>query len=1134
MPKRTFVHLQTYSQHSFPRGVSSVGCLLETAKSQGCQALALTDFGSLKGSIQLFREARRLEMRAIPGMTITLSEDVGSRIILLAKDEAGYLNLLGLLRCTRWHKPGELSMSQLNGRQQGLFAIYDVTSGGTGRALQGEEDRRSVDFLWQLENAFERGSFHLGCNAQLLQKETARENLVSLVGQSGLPLVALGDVRFALPEEEMLHLEGNALVNFNSLSPQDREVLLAMPEASENIFAQAGKDSLTPGLMQPPERMEELFSGFISAIDNTNRIAQQCKFVFPIERSRAPVLNLSRGYTPDSYLWDLVNRLAEKRYGALSEAIKTRLYEEYQYISRHQLCEPLLILHDLIQSLYGNWPVLRFADHHLTTSSIAFLLGLNLLDPVAYRIPFDANEPESNAAGKHIKLATPYGDFSRFHAHLAARFSIEHVGRAMVRYPAPHKDITQTLNWLRRVYHTGREGRDEDRLRQLMSESGPGGNSLLVSRDSLLYSIPTRGQNESPEAPLSVLLPEEDLESLNMMLLSGAPDLLCSLLSRALEMLPPARRKESFTLEDPSHFEMMRSWPWLPSSLVLDMLAIREKEILPLLWLVAPRDLWGLAFVLVMLHWQGRDRAFFGRLVEGAQKAGQTGGVRQPDRWERKLVDSSSVGERLLAILQPTGRCLLFFEQAVELVGIARSLSQEDSRLWLEHLLEDSGGKIERASLLENLEQEGKNEAEIEALNTHLGEVAPTLLSRECYLLLAGGVLSLAAIRQAEPLAFACALLSRASLPTSEKQAILEELRDRGIDVLPPDINLSEALATAQDGVLRLGLLDVLQVGEKICCAILEERTKEPFSSFFDFCERMDRRLVNQRVVLNLVLSGAFDNFGRNRAELLESIDMVEAQADRPSLFDNPDQLFLTPMEEEPPPPFLDGLVSEEFSPEALLESERERLGFPLSTHLLADYDDIFSRMDLADMEHPEHYDEREILALGYLNHIVDLSLLGRPLVAGIFFDGKRRFTFLATPSLLSHSLDGVFMIRALLSNLGHEPACCTARGCLKLLGIEPVTDIRSRLDKSPFLELIPSGQVDWGRIETTLKRFEMIRELPQGCLLRLPSELERQRGARRLISMTFVPTVLLPESLARFDFIESARFVDESGNVVG
>ena len=875
--------------------------------------------------------------------------------------------------------------------------------------------------------------------------------------------------------------------------------------------------------------MAQAFAGLQSAVDNTVRIASACRFKFPLDRRRMPTLSLSRGYNADSYLWDLVNRRAEKRYGTLEEPIKNRLYAEYQWISQHRLSETLLILHDLVHELYGAWPVLRFLDRYLTTSFVAYLLGLSNLDPVGGRIPFDEQARPAENGGLVVHAATPFGDFAKLHAHLARRFSLEHVGRSTVTLPPPQKDVATALAWLRRVYHVVPEEPSEELLRELIAETLPGGHHLLISGDSLLYSLPTRPQYEAENSPLSLLVPPQDFPHLNALVLAGEPDLLASLLSRALEHIPPERKKEPFLLEDPVHFEMLRSWPWLPTSLMLGSLPVREKEILPLLWLVAPQDLWGVAYVLAMLYWAGKSRAFFAQLTAAARAAVKRGGIRQPPRWERRMLESTPLGERLLAVLQPTGGCLLFREQVVELVGVVRALSRPAAQEWLAGVFP---GEYSWSweQLQEALAPAGVSADALAQLQSQVVAAAPALLPREYFLSLAAGLLSLAAMRHKEPLAFACALLSRSTISPSEKQAIVQELRDRGIEVLPPDVNRSGPLGRPEDGKLRLGLLDVLQVGEKISGAILAEREHGPYASLLDFCSRLDRKLVNQRAVENLVLSGAFDSFERHRAELLASIDRVEEQAERPELTEEPDQMFLTSVAEPPPPAFLADLAFDEFSPGALLDSEEERLGFALSTHLVRDYDEMFAEAELADLAHPERYDDAEIVALGYLGHLVDLAPVGRALLAGIFFDGYRRFTCLAAPPLLAEPLAGVYLIRALRGNLGHEPACTTHRGCLKLLNLEPVRDIRARLERNPLVSLTLSGKPDWSQLEATLLRFRLMREWPVGCQLRLPADLAGQRGARRLATLTVIPTRILLDALKGLDFIADAAFTDASG----
>jgi DNA polymerase-3 subunit alpha len=179
-----------------------------------------------------------------------------------------------------------------------------------------------------------------------------------------------------------------------------------------------------------------------------------------------------------------------------------------------------------------------------------------------------------------------------------------------------------------------------------------------------------------------------------------------------------------------------------------------------------------------------------------------------------------------------------------------------------------------------------------------------------------------------------------ASILTSERGSqdkivkYINECREMGIPILPPDIEASDVFFTAAGGGIRFGLAAIKNVGESAISSIVAQK---PFKSLFDFCERVDSRAVNKRVIESLIKAGAFDSVNPSRSVLYSNIDRAMDWGQRKQREREIGQggLFGTLMETGDD----HGMEPAEEWPEGLkLKHEKETLGFYITGHPLRKY----------------------------------------------------------------------------------------------------------------------------------------------------------------------------------------------------
>ena len=187
------------------------------------------------------------------------------------------------------------------------------------------------------------------------------------------------------------------------------------------------------------------------------------------------------------------------------------------------------------------------------------------------------------------------------------------------------------------------------------------------------------------------------------------------------------------------------------------------------------------------------------------------------------------------------------------------------------------------------------------------------------------------------PVEFMAALLSSVMGSADKVTVYIEECRRLGIEVLPPDVNESLIDFTVQEGKIRFGLAAVKNVGTGAINSILEARSEGPFDSLEDFCQRVDLRQVNRRVLESLIRCGAFSSVGTYRSRLLYMLDTAMESGQRVQEDRRKGQLSLFDFEAIDSQAIVEPNIPE-FSQEDLLAMEKESLGFYISGHPLDKY----------------------------------------------------------------------------------------------------------------------------------------------------------------------------------------------------
>lgn len=191
------------------------------------------------------------------------------------------------------------------------------------------------------------------------------------------------------------------------------------------------------------------------------------------------------------------------------------------------------------------------------------------------------------------------------------------------------------------------------------------------------------------------------------------------------------------------------------------------------------------------------------------------------------------------------------------------------------------------------------------------------------------------------PAYFMRGLLDLSIGSSSSTKAYIYEAKKNRIEILKPDINLSDKNYTICEGKIRYPLYNIKNVGITASEAILEERKKGPFKDIYDFVKRTYSKAVNTQTLTSLIMAGCFDSLGMNRKTLLTNLDVILNYGEVISYLD--EEYALKPVIEEQP----------EYSKKTLMSQERDVFGFYLSNHPVSEYRHVYQKpLTIVDLDH--------------------------------------------------------------------------------------------------------------------------------------------------------------------------------------
>jgi DNA polymerase-3 subunit alpha len=982
MPHAPFVHLHLHTQFSLLDGEIRLKDLFQKAQTFKLPALAMTDHGNLFGVVDFYKQAQQHGIKPIIGCEVYVApesrfqketqphQENAFHLVLLCKDEKGYRNLVQLVTKAYmegfYYKP-RIDRDLLREHHKGLIALTACLHGEIPHALLKGDFQRALTTARELKEIFDQDRFYLELQKNNIpEQEIVNKGLLEISRELNIPIVATNDCHYLTREEARAH-----------------DVLLCIQTGKTVDDPNRMRFSTDQLYLKSPEEMIELFAELPEAIENSIRIADRCNLEMTFGHSHLPRFVPPQGETMDTHLKNQARSGLEKRLTMKEELnpafpptrykeYRERLERELEVITSTGFAGYFLVVADYVNYAKAKGIAVGPGRGSGAGSLVAYSLEITDIDPLDYGLIF---ERFLNVERKELPdidvdfcverrdevlkyIAEKYGQeyvaqiitFGK----MQARAVIRDVGRAL---NIPYGEVDKIAKLVPSVLNITLSDalKMEPKLKEL-KESDPTVRELLTIAEAL-EGLPRHASTHAAgviiapqpitdsvplyKGPKGEILTQFEMKSVQDMGLIKF-DLLglnnLTIIQYALQKIeethgrPPDLSK--LTLDDPATYELLARGD------TTGVFQLESSGMKNLLIDSRPQNFED----LIALNALYRPGPLNSGMVKDYVKR-KHGEV--PVEFPHPLLEG---------ILKETMGIIVYQEQVMQIAGLLADYSMGEA----DTLRKAMGKKIpevmakQRTRFLEGAKKKRIDPKKADDIFDKMEKFGGYGFNKSHSAAYALITYQTAFLKAHYPLEFMVALMTSKMGNASEVTKCIAECREKGIVVLPPDVNMSELDFKVVEDKIRFGLAAVKNVGAGAIESIIEARKKEgPFKSLVDFCRRVDLRRVNRRVVESLIKCGAFDSLGQGRARLMaflpEALDLgqlsqKEESENQFNLFSMGGESGLTRLDPEPPP-------VEEWKEGQKLANEKEILGFYITGHPLTRFSETLKDLKALEIQ---------------------------------------------------------------------------------------------------------------------------------------------------------------------------------------
>ncbi|MFO7556839.1 MAG: DNA polymerase III subunit alpha [Desulfobacterales bacterium] len=991
-----FVHLHVHTQYSLLDGAIRIDPLLKRVADFDMDAVAITDHGTMFGALTFYEKAKKAGIKPIIGCEFYLAprrltdktplDKSGlTHLILLAENMEGYRNLCKLATVAQLHgfyyKP-RIDKELLMQHRKGLIGMSACLHGEIPMLIQeGRMDKADAAARYYLQILGEGNFFLEVQNNGIDAQEAVNQALLDMGRRLSIPLVASNDCHYLDKEDVRAH-----------------DVLLCVQTGKtvhETDRLQFRTDQL---YLKTKAEMYEAFKDYSGALENSVNIAGRCNLEFDFKTYHFPKFDVSSGHTVDEIFEEKVRNgfktvlegIKKKHPNTDEKLYVDRIEYEIDLIKSMGFSGYFLIVADFIGYAKKNGIPVGPGRGSAAGSLVAYSLGITDLDPIEHGLIFERflnparkSMPDIDVdfcingredVFKYVVEKYGGGDFVAqiiTFGNLKTRAVIRDVGRAL---DIPLSEVDAIAKMVPDVLNIGLDDalEREPRLKDLAEKKPEIADLISICR--VLEGLPRHASTHAAgvviaDRPLVEYMPlykgkkgevvtQFDMKCVEKIGLVkfdflGLRNL--TVIANTLNLIdaqggtPPDLSKLDFS--DPATYHLLGSGD------TTGVFQLESSGMKDLLMRLKPESFDDIIALVALYRPGPLDSGMVDDFVD--RKHG------------KKTVEY--IVPQLEPILKETYGVIVYQEQVMKIAGDLADYSMAEA----DDLRKAMGKKIpkimamHRERFMQGAVENGipsDKAGNIFYLMEKFGGYGFNKSHSAAYALIA---YQTAFLKAHFPVEFMASLLTSEMHSTDGVVKYIGECRSHGIKVLPPDINESEKTFTVTGSKIRFGLVAVKNVGESAIESIIEARKKGRFASLFEFCERVDLKRVNKRVIESLIKCGAFDSTGYYRSRMMASLEDCIDYGQRVQREKADPQMGLFRLTEDQKAVNLP-IMAEigEWDEKQFLTFEKESLGFYITGHPLNEYEDLLEKFTNTDSSTlKEQYDGESVRIGGMIRN---------------------------------------------------------------------------------------------------------------------------------------------------------------------
>ncbi len=975
-----FVHLHAHSDYSLLDGACRIQELVQKVKHLGMKAFAVTDHGNLFGAVEFYTAALAAGIKPVIGMEAYVAprsrhekkeakgvKDSSYHLTLLCRNEKGYRNLMKLSSISYregfYSKP-RIDKEVLSQHQEGLLALSGCPHSEFAHALKSDQLDKALRAADDYRHILGPENFYLEIqNHGIPEEKTIAEGALRIAQQLDLKVVATNDCHYLNKEDHRAH-DALLAINTGSLLADTDRMRYPTPEF----------------YVKSPEEMAAAFPMLPDPVRASVEIAEKCNLELRFGEIHLPHFEIPSGATSASaFVRDLCEKLAREKYGdPLPKTVRDRLEYELSVIDKMGFSGYFLIVWDLRRFAIDSGIRVGPGRGSAAGSLVAYLLGITSIDPIRYDLIFERFLNPSRKEMPDIDLDFASEDRGRVIEYIREKYGHEKVAQIItfgtMKARAVVRDVGRVLGIDLRVIDTLAKkipkvldiSLEEARKMEPELEKEIAADPVKKELWDVSLKLEDLHRHASKHAsgvvigdrPLDELVPictadEIEITQFDMNILTKLGvlkvDILgletLTVLERAAKLVGQDLGLESIPLDDTKTYQMISRGQvkgvfQLETSrgmreMVQQMKPDRIEDLIAAVALFRPGPL-------------------------------QSGMVESYIKRKHGQEAVTYLHPMLEPILKETNGVILYQEQVMRIANQLAGLPMSDC-----DALRKAMGKKKpeilaqyRDMFVDGAKKKGVAEdvgRQIFDLMAFFGGYGFNKSHSAAYGILSYGT---AYVKANWPEKYMCALMTCTMGDIDRMAEYIEECRQLGIEVLPPDLNVSEFDFAVEGEKIRVGLGSIKNVGEKAIRHLLETRRRiGRFTGLYPLCEAVDLKAVDRKTVESLVKAGALDSLGIRRAQLMEILEPALRIGALRSQEKKAGQLtFFEARAEEDYPAVPD---SPEWAQETLLAYEKEALGFYVTANPLVRYEDMLRSYSTASVDRLSELEDGSEVTLG-------------------------------------------------------------------------------------------------------------------------------------------------------------------------